>query len=453
MFRFNTRKEIADAKRKQNGDNNNETMTTFEEKSSHFWKGLAVQENLRKIFKAPLPVNLLTPLNGFRAITTAWIVFSHMVFFSLGPTQNIQFMFNNNGAWGLQPFLAVIIVVDVFFVIAAFLMSYNFFEELKKRKPESLVRSTAKKIFMRYFRLAPCFMVVSTCWKDKWSHCHQIKVSFISQTLIVSAVIGMYLNDTSQFIPYELLEDNCKKYWWRNLLMIHNWFEPLEMCMSWSWYVAVDFQLFAVSSVLLALSVVWVGCALVSSVIMKFFMFQKQETQRRPRKFDSCAVFSLLRIFGISPSVQLYVSSAKFAALPLDPNSRCRSDSMFKSVGILYLRTYTRSGTYFCGVISGYYLSAIDRKWNVAKVRWFVSRIFKFSLCIHSERRTSAGLCRLQSFCAWHLSWNSGEKTAWPLLCCSRHSGEFCMQLQSVSCFWPHQHNMTTVIDDSPYKH
>lgn len=66
----------------------------------------------------------------------------------------------------------------------------------------------------------------------------------------------MYLNDTSQFNQFEDLEKNCKQYWWRNLLMIHNYFEQHDMCMSWSWYVAADFQLFAVASVLLAVSVV-----------------------------------------------------------------------------------------------------------------------------------------------------------------------------------------------------
>lgn len=160
MFRFNTRKEIAESESKQNGNNNNEVVF-FGEKHSHFWKGLAIQENLRKIFKAPLPQNMLTSLNGFRAITTAWIILAHILFYSLGPTQNVQFIFNHGGSVALQPFFSVIIIVDIFFIIAAFLLSYNFFEEQKRKKTEDLVWSTAKRIFMRYFRLVPCFLVVS----------------------------------------------------------------------------------------------------------------------------------------------------------------------------------------------------------------------------------------------------------------------------------------------------
>jgi hypothetical protein len=66
--------------------------------------------------------------------------------------------------------------------------------------------------------------------------------------------VAMFLNDTSQFMMHENMEDNCRKYWWRNLLMIQNFYPISQMCMSWSWYVSVDFQL---AVVVLILLVVW----------------------------------------------------------------------------------------------------------------------------------------------------------------------------------------------------
>lgn len=71
----------------------------------------------------------------------------------------------------------------------------------------------------------------------------------------MSVAAGIFINDTSQFILFEDLEGNCKRFWWRNLLLIHNFYSVDEMCMTWSWYVAADFQLFVLSSILLAISV------------------------------------------------------------------------------------------------------------------------------------------------------------------------------------------------------
>lgn len=78
---------------------------------------------------------------------------------------------------------------------------------------------------------------------------------FPYQILISSIVIAFIINDTSQFFLPENIEGNCRKYWWRNLLLIQNLFPMSELCMTWSWFVAADFQLFMLSTILLAISV------------------------------------------------------------------------------------------------------------------------------------------------------------------------------------------------------
>lgn len=155
----------------------------------------------------------------------------------------------------LQPFYAALLAVDIFFVIAGFLMSYRFYELQKKQKSADLVvccsTSTMKKILFRYIRLAPAFAMVSVTnfWRE------HSKLTFFLQILLMAVVVGMFINDTSQFFMIEDLEGNCKRYWWRNLLMIQNWYPKDEMCMTWSWFIAADFQLFIAASILLALSV------------------------------------------------------------------------------------------------------------------------------------------------------------------------------------------------------
>jgi hypothetical protein len=45
-------------------------------------------------------------------------------------------------------------------------------------------------------------------------------------------------------------------------------------------------------------------------------------------------------------------------------------DSQFRSINSLYTKPYTRIGAYFAGVWVGYYLSKINRQWNIRKVSY-----------------------------------------------------------------------------------
>ena len=71
---------------------------------------------------------------------------------------------------------------------------------------------------------------------------------------MVVIVVGMIVNDTSQFLLHQQFEGNCRKFWWRNLLFIQNFYSFDEMCMSWTWYLAVNFQLSVMGSILMSIS-------------------------------------------------------------------------------------------------------------------------------------------------------------------------------------------------------
>lgn len=51
---------------------------------------------------------------------------------------------------------------------------------------------------------------------------------------------------------------NCPKYWWRNLFYIQNMYPLDNMCMTWSWFLAADFQCFCLTSLLLVVYTKWV---------------------------------------------------------------------------------------------------------------------------------------------------------------------------------------------------
>lgn len=44
---------------------------------------------------------------------------------------------------------------------------------------------------------------------------------------------------------------NCQKWWWTTLLHVQNYVNPTEICMSHTWYLSIDFQLFVISPFLI----------------------------------------------------------------------------------------------------------------------------------------------------------------------------------------------------------
>lgn len=67
----------------------------------------------------------------------------------------------------------------------------------------------------------------------------------------ISDITFTLIDDIS---PYNLLirqHDNCANYWWRNLLIIQNWYPFEEMCMDWSWTLALQMQLFIAGTLIL----------------------------------------------------------------------------------------------------------------------------------------------------------------------------------------------------------
>lgn len=138
-------------------ERNKKPTQSFTEK---FWKGLAVQENLSLIFTAPLPTNSLASVNGFRAVAIIWTILTHVYLYTFVPMENLQLMIAFGDLLLLQPFYAGIIVVDIFLVVAGFLLTFRFFEELKTRNPEVLLCATLKKLVVRYISLIPAIGTV-----------------------------------------------------------------------------------------------------------------------------------------------------------------------------------------------------------------------------------------------------------------------------------------------------
>jgi peptidoglycan/LPS O-acetylase OafA/YrhL len=100
-------------------------------------------------------------------------------------------------------------------------------QQLRRSRPP--LSSLIGRILLRYLRLAPAML------------------GLIAGSLLVLPRLCSALQDDCTNWPKAsaMFVDWCRPKWHLNLLMVHNWVHTQTMCMSHSWFVAVDFQLFA----------------------------------------------------------------------------------------------------------------------------------------------------------------------------------------------------------------
>ncbi|KAF4525830.1 hypothetical protein B566_EDAN013932, partial [Ephemera danica] len=73
-------------------------------------------------------------------------------------------------------------------------------------------------------------------------------------TILLVTVLIEYLREHSEFEnPSTLAKENCLKFWWRNFVYVNNFYDKNEICLSWSWYLSVDMQLYVLAAPILLL--------------------------------------------------------------------------------------------------------------------------------------------------------------------------------------------------------
>ncbi|XP_049950325.1 nose resistant to fluoxetine protein 6-like [Schistocerca serialis cubense] len=194
------------------------------------------------------------------------------------------------------------LVVDVFFTLAAFTSAYILFDELEKP-------TNAKNIFSviltRYLRLTPSYLVI----------------------LLFEICILPYIGNGPFWKTSVIKEQNrCSAYWWANILYINNYLDIKNLCMFPSWYLAVDFQMFVLTTFLIYIIWRWpkVGW-IITGVIATLSVL---------------IPFLVIYMWNIEPIVKPFPRNFK------DP----REDKTFQ---IAYVTTHTRAAPYIIGMISG----------------------------------------------------------------------------------------------------
>ncbi|XP_055600177.1 nose resistant to fluoxetine protein 6-like [Uranotaenia lowii] len=196
-------------------------------------------------------------INGIRALSMIWVIVVH-VHESMGsiPVDNsparLNYMvsFVSSTLW-MTGYLAV----DTFLALSGMLVAMSMLRELdKKQKFNPLML-----YLHRYIRItAPLAALVL------------ITVSFTT-----------YMGEGILWKPVmDRLQDTCLKYWWSTLLHVQNYVNPDDMCLSHTWYLSVDMQLYIIAPALIyplwryGKRVLWViGFLALLSIFCVFTMF------------------------------------------------------------------------------------------------------------------------------------------------------------------------------------
>ncbi|XP_052756162.1 O-acyltransferase like protein-like [Galleria mellonella] len=292
---------------------------------------------LRLVTYKPVP-GALECLDGIRAIAMLWVLVGHTYLHYLSapalhnPLEIFDFI---QSFWSLW-ITAAPITVDTFFMLSGLLLIYT---TAGKMTGVKLLKNLHMFYLNRYLRLFP---VLAAC-------------------VLLQASLFYRVTDGPVWEVVAQQTYQCRKYWWSTLLYIQNYYNPYYVCIPNTWYLAIDFQLFLISPLVLVGVVgatkrtAWITlttallASLTGSSIYNFIM-----------RFAS-------GIFTLSPS---------------------REDQP-EYFTLYYVNTLTRSSPFFVGMIFGYILyiyrgkTLIMSKVQVALLWFFAIILSSGVICSH----------------------------------------------------------------------
>ncbi|XP_055947834.1 nose resistant to fluoxetine protein 6-like [Argiope bruennichi] len=278
------------------------------EKIKPFFNCFCIFTNGEKILDTSGAEGQLPCLHGFRFLSMSWVILCH--------GYGVAASFSNNGLqavsiidhWTFQVVLNGYYSVDAFFVLSGFLVAYVYFKQADK---------TDGKIpwvyfyVHRYIRLTPVYMLVMAFF----------------------AAVSPYLGSGPMWPDYTVVKA-CKDNWWWNVLYINNFLSMnTEECMNWGWYLANDMQFYVICP--LFLITLWRWPKIGYSILGAFF----------------CMTF--IANFAITYVNELVVTSGNILGQPEQQKYNKQMDNFFD---MIYIKPYTRIGSYLVGLGLAYYL-------------------------------------------------------------------------------------------------
>lgn len=194
-------------------------------------------------------------LHFMKVFTMLLIILCHMYFLTQIFASNLEAYRSYRPYVFYQIFYNGVYLTGTFFTIAGILQTYVVLTKFRNHinltvvnpvvndKPKFSIVFWLCMIGNRYLRIVPLYL-----------YC----------ILLISYILP-YFHDFPAWFPSDPLVQ-CPKEIWRHLLFLNN-FKTLQLCMPWTWYLAVDFQLFLFFLPLVILYVYKPTIAMVVSVL------------------------------------------------------------------------------------------------------------------------------------------------------------------------------------------
>ena len=204
------------------------------EKPLEFITAFSLFKNVPMILSTKQPPTAITSLNGIRVISMFWVIVGHTFFWTLSSAvlTNPLSLGTVASRFSMQAITNGFFSVDSFFFLSGALVAYLTLREMKRKGGRFPVITY---YLHRYLRLTMVYAFLLFFW---WA-------------------LTMYLGNGSHWLAglgeHSILQQNCEKYWWTNLLYINNFYpwQLADECMGWTWYLANDMQFYVIAPLIL----------------------------------------------------------------------------------------------------------------------------------------------------------------------------------------------------------
>ncbi|CAH0713386.1 unnamed protein product, partial [Brenthis ino] len=204
-----------------------DTMLSVESKKDYGWAlSWSLTYSWRRL-TAPAQLSGATDLrvfDGLRVLCMLSVIVEHVCWLGtqvyIGDTRYVELNRRSEDAMLLANST---IMVQIFFLMASFLLAHKLLEEQKRG---SSVLTFFKMMFNRIIRVSPSYFIVvwfATTWWER-------------------------LGDGPQWRSLVRSEANiCRQKWWTQFLYVSNLVNTDEKCLIQTWYLAADMQLYALA--------------------------------------------------------------------------------------------------------------------------------------------------------------------------------------------------------------
>lgn len=301
-----------------------------------FMVAFSLIENVKKIFSMSEKSHLkhhngstsghIEVLHGIRVLMMMWIIAGHSYSFA------IQWLFFknpkelNSAPKNLmsQVFANGTFSVDSFLFISGLLVTNLCLKQMRKTGG----RLNLVSFYLhRYLRMTPLMMAI---------------IAFTANLLKYASEGPAFEGSTVMFDSW------CKKNWWLNALYLHNFVNRENMCLSHTWYSAVDMQLYFIAPIILI------------------------PLYRRPK--IGFLIMGVMLVASMAFTAFITITR-HFPAVPY-MNDMIAPDVVNEYYGAVYIKPYTRVGPYLVGMALGFLLYTMEGKIRLTTTQTVFGWIF-----------------------------------------------------------------------------